>query len=303
MLIQAVTHYLNVRRAGGFSLKTTEGYLRHYAAFATQHGDTHVVSQTAIAWAAQTLSEAQRANRLQVITRFARFVRAEDCRHEIPPDNVFCSQRHRPTPYIFSEEEIRKIVIFAARLGPAESLRAHTYSTLFGLLAVTGLRPSEALALHLNDVTPDGLVVRESKFRKSRLVPLHESTVEILKRYVECRCKVVGLSDHLFVSGRKRQLSRTVVVETFHKVLDAAEIRGRPNRLRLRLMDLRHTFAVRSLEHCPDGRDGVGRHMLALATYMGHARVESTYWYLENTPELLSDIAQAAETFVYGETR
>jgi integrase/recombinase XerD len=300
MLKRAVNTYIDVRRAAGLQLRTTEDYLRDFTRFAMARGDTHVVAQTAIAWAARGTSEAQRHNRLMTLRRFVRFMHAEDRRHELPPNDVFCGWRQRPTPYIFHEEEIQRIVARARQLGPPGSLRPETYSTLFGLLAATGMRASEARALHLPDVTPDGLMIRESKFKKSRMVPLHDTTRDMLEHYLKRRCRQAGAAPHLFVSLRGRKLSRTAVVETFHQVLKSLGIPETPGRPRPRLMDLRHTFAVRALETCPEGRDHVGRHILALTTYMGHAKVESTFWYLESTPELMADIAQCTEAFVYG---
>jgi integrase/recombinase XerD len=297
MLMEAVETYLAVRRAADFKLDTVERYLRNFAQFASERGDTHVVTQTAIAWAAQAASEPQRHNRLNVVIQFARFSSAEDHRHEIPPERVFCRQRHRPIPYLFTEQEIQTLVTQAARLGPPDSLRSHTYRTLFALLAVTGLRISEVLALRFADVTPDGLVIRATKFRKSRLVPLHQTSTTALQTYLARRSDLALVDDHLFVSGRQRPLSCHTVRGIFHQLLAAAGISAEPGRPRPRLMDLRHTFASHALATCPEGRDNIGRHMLALTTYMGHARVESTYWYLERTPRLVGDIAQACETF------
>ena len=300
MLMQAVDTYLAIRRAVGFALDHTEGYLRSFAQFATARGHTHVVATTAVDWASRTTSEAQRHHRLQTVRRFARFIAAEDPRHEIPPEGLFCGRRQRPIPYIFSDDEIQQLLGVARRLGPPGSLRPQTYSTLFGLLAVTGMRVSEARNLHLQDVTIDGLVIRETKCHKSRLLPLHETTYAVLDRYIGYRRHCAGTDPHLFVTCRGGQLSRTVVSETFHQVLKAAGIPHRPTRRRLRLMDLRHTFAVRALERSPETRHAIGRHTLALTTYMGHACVLDTYWYLETTPQLMTDIATACETFMYG---
>ena len=302
MLMHAVDTYLAVRRATGFALDHTEGYLRHFAQFATARGDTHVVATTAVDWASRTTSEAQRHTRLQTVIRFARFISAEDPRHEIPPEGLFCGRRHRPMPYIFSDDEIQQLLGVASRLGPPGSLRPQTYSTLFGLLAVTGMRVSEARNLHLHDVTIDGLVIRETKFHKSRLLPLHATARTALDRYVAQRCQCAGANPHLFVTRRGGKLSRTVVSETFHQVLKAAGIPHRPARRRLRLMDLRHTFAVRALEQSPETRHAIGRHTLALTTYMGHACVLDTFWYLDTTPQLMTDIANACETFMHGGT-
>jgi integrase/recombinase XerD len=300
MLIAAVETYLAVRRAAGFQLKPAESYLRSFARFATVRGQTHVVTQTVIDWATTAASEAQRHNRLMAVLRFARFTHAEDPRHELPPEHLFCGRRQRPTPYIFGADEIQHLLACARRLGPPGSLRPTTYSTLFGLLAATGMRPSEALALELRDLTSDGLLIRESKFKKSRLLPVHDTTRAALEQYLRQRRRAAGDDPHLFVSRRGGKLSHATAVKTFHDVVTAAGIPREPGRPRPRLMDLRHTFAVRGLESCPNRRDQIGRQMLALTTYLGHAKVESTYWYLESTPELMADLARCCEAFVNG---
>ncbi len=302
MLMEAVESYLAVRRSAGFQLKDVEFYLRDFANYATGHGDQYVVTRTAVDWAIIGTSEAQRRNRLGVVIRFAQFMHAENSHHEIPPEGLFCGQRQRPRPYIFSDEEIEHLVIHARRLGPPGTLRPHTYSTLFGLLAVTGMRVAEVRSLQLNDVTPDGLVIREGKFHKSRLAPLHETTERALQQYLDRRCCVAGHDPHLFISRRGGGLSHTVVAETFHELLQSAGIPAVPRTRRPRLMDLRHSFAVKALLACPEDRNRVGRHMLALTTYLGHAKVDSTYWYLENVPQLMTDIAHRCEAFIDGGT-
>ena len=300
MLSNAVNTYLSVRRALGFKLKTVEGYLRSYADFATARGDIRVVSNTSIEWAGLATLQNQRANRLNVVIRFARFARAEDSCHEIPPANIFCGRRYRRTPYIFTDEEVQRLMLHAARLGPPGALRPHTYSTLFGLLASTGLRISEALSLRFDDVTPEGLVIRETKFRKSRLVALHETAALALRHYLLRRGKFANCDDHVFVSCRGGKLSYKIAATTFQEVLKAAGVQGKPNSPKPRLHDFRHRFAVKALQACPDGRDRVTRHMLALSTYMGHACLRSTYWYLESTPQLMKDIAGVCESFLQG---
>jgi integrase len=300
MLSNAVNTYLSVRRAVGFKLETVEGYLRSYANFATARGDIRVVSNTAIEWAGLATLQNQRANRLNVLIRFARFARAEDSCHEIPPANIFCGRRYRRTPYIFTDEEVQRLMLHAARLGPPGTLRPHTYSTVFGLLASTGLRISEALSLRFDDVTPEGLVIRETKFRKSRLVALHETAALALRHYLLRRGKFANCDDHVFVSCRGGKLSYKIAAVTFQEVLKAAGVQGKPYGPKPRLHDLRHRFAIKALQACPDGRDRVTRHMLALSTYMGHACLRSTYWYLESTPQLMKDIAGVCESFLQG---
>jgi integrase/recombinase XerD len=301
MLMPAIERYLEVRRALGYKLENTAWLLRSFARFAAAQGDTYVVGQTAIAWANQTATAHQRDRRLKTIIALARFLHAEDARHDIPPEGVFCPKRHRPVPYIFTAEEVQRLVQEARRLGPPGSLRPHTYSTLFGLLAVTGLRISEALALQLDDVTGDGLVVRETKFHKSRLVPLHESAAAALARYLKRRQQIASANDNLFVSLRRTQLCYTTVHRLFQRLCAAAGLPRQPGARRLRLHDLRHTVAVRALEACPHERARVTPHMLALTTYLGHASVRSTFWYLESTPQLMRDIADAGEAWMTGE--
>ena len=300
MLIKSVENYLAMRRAVGFDLVAIERYLRRFAEFADARGDRYVVAQTAIDWATTTTSLTERRCRIMAVIRFARFMYGEDNRHEIPPDNVFCHRRQRPTPYIFSEQELQGLVYHARQLVPIDGLRPHTYSTLFGLLAATGMRVSEARALMLDDITEEGLHIRQSKYKKSRMVVLHPSASKALRDYLEQRRTVAGHDPHVFISRRGGKLSHTVVAETFHQVLNAAGITSEAGKRRPRLMDLRHTFATRALQACPDNRDHIGQHVLALTTYMGHTCVQSGYWYLESTPELMGDIAQRCENFVYG---
>jgi integrase len=169
---------------------------------------------------------------------------------------------------------------------------------LLSLLAATGLRISEALALRFTDITADGLLIRETKFRKTRLVPLHDSVVAGLERYiVSCRRSGSG-NDHVFVGSRGQPLQYQAVQSTFKTLLGRAGLWPAPNGRRPRLHDLRHTFAVRALQASPTGRRRIGQHMVALATYLGHVNIYATYWYLEATAELLRDIADTGETFM-----
>lgn len=302
VLSDSMHSYLSLRRAAGFKLDTVEKYLQSYVNFATSQGDTHVVGKTVTDWAAKARSEESRAQRLEHVIRFARFVRTEDSRHEIPSDHVFCKRRQRRTPCLLTDQEVARLLREAGTLGPAGSLRPHTYSTIFGLLASTGLRISEVLSLRCDDITPDGLVIRETKFKKSRLIPLHESVTQALDSYLALRLRRAKTDPHLFVSHRGGgRLHYDIVATTFREVVNAAGIPARPDGSLPRIHGLRHRFAVNALQTCPDSRDRVTRHMLALSTYLGHARVESTYWYLESTPLLMTDIAEVSELFMKGD--
>ena len=177
-------------------------------------------------------------------------------------------------------------------------MQPHTYTTLIGLLSVTGLRISEALALQFSDVTPQGLLIRKTKFQKARLLPIHGTTAAVLDRYLTRRREHYG-GERVFICEDGRPLRYRDVYSTFQKLAKAARVSGSRDR-RPRWHELRHTFAVRALEASPKGRQQVGQHLLALATYMGHVNIDATYWYLEATPELLRDIARAAEAFMGG---
>lgn len=293
----AIEAYLALRRSAGFALINDAYRLHSYARFAAERGEVYIRAQSAIAWAGQACSLAQRDARLRSVCRFADFVRLEDPAHERPPERHFAHHKPRRVPYIYSDAELERLLNAARALGPPGALRPYTYSTLIALLAATGLRVGEALRLRLAELTPEALVVHQTKFRKSRLVLLHESTATGLERYLRRRRCVAAHDDHVFVNDNGQPLTYPAVHAMFVKVLKAAEIEPVPGKRRPRLHDLRHRFAVRSLQACPPGPGAVGQHMLALSTYLGHANVYSTYWYLEATAELLDGIAKAAETF------
>ena len=299
MLTQMVESYLAVRRACGFKLKSEGSLLQSFAIFSDARGKHHVCSEIAIEWAGLAQSVHQRARRLGQVIRFARYVRAEDQSHELPPAVFGSEKRRRPIPYIFSQGNIQHLVQAASQSG-YRSLRRQTYSTLFALLSCTGLRVSEAIRLRFDDITPDGLVIRCSKFRKSRLVPLHETAHAGLERYLKQRRSYAPFDDHVFVSLRRKPLLHADVATAFKTSVDKIGLPRGPGLPRPTPHSLRHTFAVRALEACPDGRDRITKHMLALSTYLGHSKVCYTYWYLEATPDLMRNISECCENFTKG---
>jgi integrase len=301
MIDRIIDSYLQIRRSTGFDLKLVEPLLRSFARFARQRHEGWIVAKTAIEWARQTPSPLERDRRLKTVIRFARYARAEDERHEIPPEDVFGKQRlRRRVPFIFSHDEIVRLMDMASRHRLRNTLVPHTYKTLFGLLATTGLRVSESFNLRMGDITADGLLIRETKFRKNRLVPIHDTTAAALDRYIACRRLVTTKENYLFVSLRGNRLCYQSVCKIFHSLTRAAGIQREPHLPQPRIHSLRHTFAVRALENCPIDRDRVSQHILALSTYMGHSSLESTFWYLDATPQLLNDIAKAWEVVVWG---
>jgi len=298
MLTRAVETYLAVRRAAGFALRCQGIHLKTFARFSEAKKQRYVSTKIAVEWSGLARSARQRARRLGMVIRLARYLRTEDERHEVPLA-VFGSERSpRPTPYILTGKQIRQLVTAAAqsRYRPC----GVTYSTLFSLLACTGLRVSEAIHLRLDDITLDGLVIRRTKFRKSRLVPLHTTAQARLKQCLQQRRSYAPFDDHAFVSLRGKLLSVTAVDKAFRMAVKRAGLPPGPGRARPTPHSLRHTFTVRALETCPDGRDAITKHMLALSTYLGHSKVAHTYWYLEAVPELMRDIADRAEQFAMG---
>jgi len=296
-MLTTIEAYLTLRRATGFAMSNAEYLLKSFAAFAAGRGQTHVHTQTAIDWATLGPSVAQRDTRLKAVCRFVRHVRVDDARHELPPANHFGARKRRRPPHIYSAQEIDHLIEAALRLRPKGGLRPLTYATLIALLSATGLRISEALKLTVADVTGDGLLIRETKFRKTRLVPLHDTAAAGLQRYLARRRPRTD-DDPIFIGKRGGPLRYIAVKETFDRLVSKAGI-VTATRRRPRLHDLRHTFAVRALQGSPAGRSRSGAHMVALSTYMGHVNIYATYWYLEATADLMRDVAAAGERFIY----
>jgi len=296
VLTATVGRHIALHIATGYLFRKQSCLLRGFAKYAETKGDDVVRAATAVEWAALGPTVGTRHGRLEVVRRFARLVHSEDQRHEIPPAGVFGGRPRRRTPYIYSRREIQMLLEAAATLGPRGSLRPHGYVTLLGLMASTGLRISEALALRLCDITDIGLVIRETKFRKSRLVPLHPTTRAALDAYLRKRAGYAVDDDAVFLSEWRTQMKYPTVITTFLALVRQIGIHSGPRKPGPRIHDLRHAFAVRSLEQCTGSREDVARHALALSTYLGHAHIADTYWYFQATPKLLTDIAKRAES-------
>lgn len=301
MLMRAVQSYVDIRRAAGFVLRNDERSLRDFARFAAEQGDTHVKTTTVLVWAARATSIIERDRRLKRVVRFARHARAEDAAHQLPPARVFAAPHSPRLPHIFEPDDIRRVIELAGKLGPARSLRPYTYQTLFGLLASCGLRISEALTLQVDDVTADGLIIRNTKFRKTRLVPMHETTEAALLDYLRRRCAVTSATTRCFVSQRGAPLSYPTVNRTFLTIVRELGLRGGARESGPRLHDLRHTLAVRALESSPADRAQIANHMLSLSTYLGHAKMAHSYWYLHVTPHLMTNVADACRAALDGD--
>ena len=296
-MIEDAERYVGLKQHVGFSYRSQSWVVRQYARYATHHGDQFVRSARVIEWAAKTSSVHFAREKLRQLRDFALWLRAEDERHEEPPRHAFGRpERVRPTPYILTPTEIERLMEAALALPPAGTITPHTCHFAIGLIASTGMRRSEAASLRLGDITPDGLIIRETKYRKSRLLVLHESTWKALDRYLELRNRYRVTDDHLLILWTGKPPTKEYLSNMFAKVARETGLREKNGEPGPRLHSLRHTFAVRALERAdfPD-RDSVNRHMMALSTYLGHGSVANTYWYLEATPALLKSIASAAE--------
>ena len=294
-LEKALADYLVVRRALGFKLNRPELLLADFARYMERVGANTVTSELAVAWATNVSGGANwKADRLSVVRNFTRYLQALDPATEIPPDNILPRQGRRATPFIYSETDIVNLMRTAKHL--RSRVRRCTYTTLIGLLAVTGMRVGEAIQLDRSDVdwAEGTLTIRKAKFDKSRLIVLHPTTVTALRVYDHLRDQLIRhpKDPSFFVSQAGTRLLYDGVQWTFGRLVRQANIEPRSPRCRPRLHDLRHTFAVRTvLGWYRDGLDAAPRLPL-LSTHLGHTTPRDTYWYLSATPELL-DLAAA----------
>lgn len=295
MMHHHVDRYINLHRALGKEFNKQEKSLREFASFAADRLAHHVTAVLILDWAGSASTPNSAQERFDHARALAVFLHAEDAQHEVPLAGLFGrSRRRRPAPHILSQDQINGILAEALLVPGLSPISPQTYHTLFGLLASTGLRISEALSLRCDDLTEDGLMVRKGKFGKSRLVPLHASTRAALQRYLVRRRIVRDVGYDLFVLGHGHAPTATRAHVVFVRIVRKLGYRN-PTGPGPRLHDLRHTFAVRSLESCANDPQAVLRHMRALSTYLGHVDIANTYWYLEATPVLLQIIAAQAE--------
>lgn len=298
-----VARFVAHKRSLGHRYAAEERLLLSWAEFAGAEGEGIIRTRTMIRWSQQSSSEEFAGKRLSVGRMLASWLHAEDGRHEVPhAECLGRRRRHRRMPVLPSEVQIRGLMEAALQLPPAGSITPHTVHCIIGLIAVTGLRRAEACGLRMSDLTEDGLTVRDTKFGKSRIVPLSDSTLHALHRYLERRRKVAADCDRLFVLSRGRPVGPGALTALFIRLARTTGLRGGKGEPGVTLQDLRHRFAVRSLEQAVStDRDSISRHVLALSTYLGHVGVASTMWYLHATPELLRGIAENAEKLHSGE--
>lgn len=300
--VDLVEDYIAVRRRMGYDLANARWQLLKFARFADAVGHTGPITvDLAVRWARSTESNDPCAGerRLAFVRQFARYCASLDPATEIPSSGLLGRGSARKSPHIYSDDEVAALLREAALLGPRGGLLSRTLVATFSLLAATGLRVSEACRLTHRDVDLEQgvLVVRESKFRKSRLVPLHPTGVAALARYAAERDRIRPRSEFFFRTDRAKRITRNTVERT---LIDLRPRLGwtAAGRARLpRVHDLRHTFAVRRLLRWYEEGADVDRKMLALSTYLGHAAPSYTYWYLSAVPELLALTSRRFETF------
>ncbi|MBZ5617047.1 MAG: tyrosine-type recombinase/integrase [Acidobacteriia bacterium] len=301
-MFSKVKAYLSYRRQAGFALRIAGRQLLSFAQFADRSGYRGSLTvDLASRWAVanRTGLALTAARRIEVLKTFARYCQMFDAKTEIPPPGLFGPGHRRLTPHIYTEQEIGALLATSARLSPPNGLRPATCVTIFGLLSATGLRISEATALRRQDVDLlSGLLhIRQAKFGKSRLVPLHPSTTRALKRYAGRRDRdpYSAATDAFFVFDHGRPALTRKVQYAFGLVRRRLRWRVRGGYRAPRIHDLRHSFVCRRLQCWYEEGVDIDCNLLALSTYIGHAKVTDTYWYITATPELMAIAARRLE--------
>lgn len=292
-----LTEYLATRRALGTQLRWPASSLRRFVDFVEAEGADFVTTDIALRWAVQPVGvqRATHAGRLRIVRGFAAWLQAKDPRTQVPPQRLLPARRRRPIPYIYSDREISDLISATDGLRSASGLRAATFKALLGLLASTGLRPGEARALDAADVdlVSGTLFIRDSKFGKSRFVPMDESARVTMAEYAAFRDAVRPNRETaaFLVTGRGSRLRPHATRRTFATLSQSVGLRPQMNGRRSgrgpRLQDMRHTFATRRLIEWYRADLDVDRLMPRLATYLGHGHIAATYWYIQAVPELL----------------
>lgn len=293
--------YLGVRAALGFQMRAERTLLREFVGFVVTHGDGGPVrAQLAVDWACAASARRGRsgaAQRLSMARRFLTYLRATLPETAIPPSGLVATFR-RPQPYLMTPPQVSRLIEAAQQSAPRGTLRPSTLATVIGLLASTGLRVGEAIRLTVPDVhletTPAVLHIRETKSHKSRVVPLHPTTVEPLRHYTAIRTTLgyAALSDHVFVSEQGGPLTAGLLRRWFLAVCPLAGLGPTDDGRRPSLRALRHSFAVQRLRlWYQEGRE-VQTLLPHLSVYLGHVRPQESYWYLTATPELLGAAAE-----------
>jgi len=292
-LRQAAEDYIALRRSLGFKLRDMATGLTDFVSFLEQKAAPHITTALALEWAMkpQEHQPSDWARRLGFVRVFARHWSATDPLTEIPPDGLLPFRAQRAHPYLYTDNEIQKLLAAAKRLSPADGLRPWTYHCLFGLLVVGGLRISEVIKLERQDVDlNEGLLtIRRTKFNKTRLVPLHDSARDVLADYARRRDRWLPnpVSPCFLINDPGRCLEISAVHRTFYDLSRQIGLRGPTDHTGPRIHDFRHRFAVNTLIRWYRAKEDIERRLPILSTFLGHAHAADTYWYLSVHPELM----------------
>lgn len=294
-LTEAIKDYLAMRRSLGFKLHSAGAALMNFAEFMERQQGQSITMRLALEWAQRPLDAqpAHWAQRMSFVRGFARHHVAADPSTEVPPAGLLPYRPARARPYLYSCEEVERLLEQALQLHDRVcGLRPWTFYSLLGLLSVTGLRVGEALRLRCADVDLDAgvLTVRGTKFGKSRLVPIHASTRDVLADYSARRAKHLCGRDavHFFISRTGHALDGADVRRTFYSLSRQVGLRGSQDSHGPRLHDFRHRFAVETLMGWYRSGEDAERRLPVLSTYLGHVHVNDTYWYLSAHPQLMA---------------
>jgi len=300
MLKNALARYVALNRRIGFKFDAQARTLELFAeAMATQSIDRIDTEQVRI-WAQAAASPRSRRMRYDTIRQCAVFLHAEDSRHDVPPAGAFGRGRYpRPAPHLLDSQQIAAITQAALDVQPQGTISPITYHHIIGLLAATGLRVSEVVGLKRNDLTSEGLRICDAKSGTTRTIPLHPTVTSALSDYTRQRDRIDSTSDDLFILRTGRAPTTTRVYVVFVKLARQLGFRNAEGP-GPRLHDLRHSFVMRVLEAHSGDRRAMDHSIAALSAYLGHRDVASTYWYMEATPTLLTNIATASED-LFGE--
>lgn len=295
-LHESVLEYLELRRSLGFRLKKDEHLLLDFADFMERHRASHITAKLAVEWARRPSSTDANyhAGRLRAVRSFARHHILSDPKSVVPAADLLPRQRSTFQPHIFSQEEIGRILAGSLRpWGGATRFYCIGRYTIYGLLSVSGMRVSEALNLDVEDVDLEEgvLTIRNTKFGKSRLVPVHPTTLAVLRHYRQERDAFLAgrIVKPFFVSTHSRRITIHALDRAFWRLTCRLGLRSRSDHIGPRLHDLRHTMAIEVLRRCYSAGDNPERRLPALSTYLGHSHLNFTYWYLHQNPGLMTE--------------
>ena len=305
-LKSVVQEYLSLRRSLGFKLISTEYVLRWFLSFMEREHLTYITTKGVLQWVhgSEAVSLPQRSLRFGIIRKFAQYAHALDAAHEVPPSRLLTHRTVRINPHIYSNSEVLRLLEGCLVLPAGNGLRRYTYYTIFGLLSVTGMRVSEATSLRRDDVDlSTGIItIQETKFSKTRCIPVHASTIHVLADYIRRRDEIHPNADSsaFFLSDPGTALTTAVLRYTFLRISHRIGFRKPNQRYGPRIHDLRHTFAVKTVMRWYREGVNVDQQMPLLSTYLGHVKPSDTYWYLSSVPELVGLAAARLEAYQGG---